>query len=462
MLVTTADLWEPRPGTLLRWDLSAPAHGAPAELSLNQRNHLAGAMAGAPTVWLTATFDVDGPIEPVALSRTWRAFLARHGSLQLEVVAGPDGPRARRHHPGTVTWSVATVGHTSTVEETRAALHAALDEQCGPYGYPAFLPAAISRSDRSTIILGMDHLHCDAHSVAVAVEELATLYAAFADGGEAPSLPPVASFLDAVAQGSDGPARVAPDDPLLRGWGEFLGGRGRRLPTFPLPLGLEPGERAAQASAVATLADAGLMDRIGARARSSGASTYAAVLAALATAISDLGGGDLLDTMAPVSTRSAPAVNGSGLTRSIGWYTTTVPLTVPASLTDLGLAEAGDAVRHGVRLGLVPLDQVLGSLPEPLVQTRSDVFVVSWVDYRHVPGGSAHLDRDAQHISASTQADDVQIWFSRTHAGLAVRIRYPDTSVAAASIEALLDRLRPTLVDLSRQPDDLAALHVEW
>lgn len=456
MLVTTADLWEPRPGTLLRWDLSAPAHGAPAELSLNQRNHLAGALAGGPTVWLAAAFDVDGPIEPVALSRTWRAFLARHGSLQLEVVAGPEGLQARRHHPGTLTWSVTSVGHTSTVEETRAALHAALDERCGPLAYPAFLPAAISRADRSTIVLGMDHLHCDAHSVAVAVEELAHLYATFTEGGDEPSLPPVKSFLEAVAEGADGPAWVGADDLLLRGWREFLGGRGHRLPTFPLPLGLEPGERAAQATAVAPLADAVLMDRIGARARNSGASTYAAVLAALATAISDLGGGDRLDTMAPVSTRSADA-----LTRSIGWYTTTVPLTVPASLTDVGLAEAGDAVRHGVRLGSVPLDQVLGSLTEPLVQTRNDVFVVSWVDYRHVPGGSSHLDRDAQHISASTLADDVQIWFSRTHTGLAVRVRYPDTAVAAASVEALLDRLRHTLAELSRQPDDLAVLRAE-
>ncbi|MGH3351823.1 MAG: condensation domain-containing protein, partial [Nocardioides sp.] len=343
MLVTTADLWEPRPGTLLRWEISAPRRGTPAELSLNQRNHLAGAMAGQPTVWLAAAFEVDGPIEPVALSRTWRAFLARHGSLQLEVVRGDDGPQARRHHPGTLTWSVTRAGHTSTVEETRAALHAALDERCGPFGYPAFLPAAISRPDRSTIVLGMDHLHCDAHSVAVAVEELAHLYDGFANGGEEPVLPAVGSFLDAVEQGHDGPAPVAADDVRLRGWGEFLGGRGNRLPTFPLPLGLAPGERAAQATAVRPMADAALMDRICARARNSGASTYAAVLAGLATAVSDLGGHGRLDTMAPVSTRAA-----EGLTRSVGWYTTTVPLTVPASLTDLGLAEAGDAVRYGV------------------------------------------------------------------------------------------------------------------
>ncbi|MEI7056908.1 condensation domain-containing protein [Nocardioides sp. CCNWLW239] len=445
MRVTTADLWDPRPGTLLSWDVSAPAHGVPAELSLNQRNHLVGALAGTPTVWLAAAFDVDGPIDPGALSCTWRAFLARHDSLQLAVAAGADGPQASRHHPGTLTWSVARPGRTTTVEETRAALHTALDERCSPFGYPAFLPAAISRPDRSTIVLGMDHLHGDALSVAVAVEELAELYAAFADRGEEPPLPPVGSFLEAVSQGSDGPARVAPDDPRLRGWDDFLTDRGHRLPTFPLPLGVEPGERAAQATTVAPLADADLMDRIGARARTNGASTYAAVLAALATGIADLGGGDRLDTLAPVSTRPAPALDGLGLSRSIGWYTTTVPLTVPASITDPGLAAAGDAVRHGVRLGAVPLDQVLGSLTEPLVQTRSDVFVVSWVDYRHLPGGSSHLERNAHHISASTQADDVQIWFSRTHTGLAVRVRYPDTGVAAASVDSLLDRLRHTL-----------------
>lgn len=442
MLVTTADLWEPRPGTLLRWDVSAPSSGAPATLSLNQRNHLAGATAGAPTVWLAAAFDVDGPIDPVALTSTWRAFVARHSSLQLEVIAGPEGLRARRHQPAALTWSLTSVGPTGTGEETRAALHAALDERCAPFGYPAFLPAAISRADRSTIVLGMDHLHCDALSVAVAVEELAHLYAAFTEGVE-PALPVVGSFLEAVEQGYDGPSRVDPEDPLLRGWGDYLGGRGHRLPTFPLPLGLEPGERAAQATVVAPLADAALMDRIGVRARSSGASTYAAVLAALATAISDLGGGERLDTLAPVSTRSAEP-----MTRSIGWYTTTVPLTVPASLTAAGLAEAGEAVRRGVRLGSVPLDQVIGSLPEPLVQTRDDVFVVSWVDYRHVPGGSAHLERDAQHISASALADDVQIWFSRTHTGLAVRIRHPDTATASASVTGLLDRLERALAEL--------------
>lgn len=241
MLVTTADLWEPRPGTLLRWDLSAPRSGAPAELSLNQRNHLAGAMAGHPTVWLAAAFDVEGPIEPVALSRTWRAFVARHGSLQLEVTAVDEVPQARRHHPGTLTWSVTRAGHTRTVEETRAALHTALDDRCGPFGYPAFLPAAISRPDRSTIVLGMDHLHCDAHSIAVAVEELAELYDAFTSGSEAPSLPETASFLEAVEAGEDGPAPVADGDSRLLGWGEFLGSRGNQLPNFPLPLGLARG-----------------------------------------------------------------------------------------------------------------------------------------------------------------------------------------------------------------------------
>ncbi|MBO0843407.1 MAG: hypothetical protein J2O46_09495 [Nocardioides sp.] len=439
MRVTTADLWEPTPGTLLRWDISATGPGRPAELSLNQLNHLACALGGEDSVWLTATFDVDGPIEPVALSRTWRAFVERHSSLRLEAVDTADGPQARVHHPGTLRWSVAEVGHTPSVDATRTALAAALSERCQPFGYPAFLPAAISRPSRSTIVLGMDHLHCDAYSLTVAVDELSRLYESFR-GSRTPTdgvdLPETACFVSAVADSDDGPTRVAPDDDRLHGWQEFARRRGYEMPTFPLPLGLEPGERVAQATLVRDLVDAETMTQVSTRARSAGASTYAAVLAATASAVAGIGGPDRLDTMAPVSTRTDEASM-----RAIGWYTTTVPLTVAADVSDLGLAEAGEAVRHGVRLAGVPLDQVMESLPEPIVRTRGDVFMVSWVDYRHLPGGADHLDLDAHHISAPTLADDVQIWFARTPAGLSMRVRYPDTSVAGVVIEAFTDAL---------------------
>lgn len=443
MRVTTADLWAPLPGTLLRWDAAAEGRGVPAALSLNQRNHLAGAAAGQPAVWLAAAFDVDGPIDPAALTGAWRALVGRHSSLQLEAVPGDGEPAAYRHDSGALGWTMSRAGHTSSVEETRAWLREALAERCHPYGYPAFLPAAISRPDRSTIVLGMDHLHCDAYSIALVVDELAELYAAFGRGAEA-DLPPAGCFVTEVERAYADPVVVEPGDDRLTGWHDFLRARDFALPTCPLPLGVAPGERLPQATLVRELVDAHTLAAVSERARAQGASTYAATLAVLATSVHAIGGPERLDVLVPVGTRTDDADR-----RSIGWHTTTVPVSIHADSSDTGLAAAGAAVRSAVRLGEVPLDQVLTSLPAPLVQTRADVFMVSWIDYRHLPGAARMRERSAHHISAATLADDLQLWLSRTDAGLAVRARFPDTPQAYATVGALLDDLAARLREVA-------------
>jgi mycolipenoyl-CoA---2-(long-chain-fatty acyl)-trehalose mycolipenoyltransferase / long-chain-acyl-CoA---trehalose acyltransferase len=194
-----------------------------------------------------------------------------------------------------------------------------------------------------------------------------------------------------------------------------------------------PGERARQATIVGPLADRGTTERIGGLARQAGASTYAATLTTLAAAVRDLGGPEILETLVPVSTRS-----GKEARRAIGWYTTTVLVTVPADLTAAGIRTTGAAVRRGVRLGEVPLDQVIASLPRPPGQTRRDVFMVSWLDYRRLPGGAHARARAATHVSATTLADDLQLWVSRTEDGLATRARLPETEKARALVGELL------------------------
>ena len=426
MRLTTADLWESAPGTVLRWDVVPTGRPAPAALSLNQRNHLAAAASGEAAVWLAAAFDVDGPIDTVALGRAWDALVARHDSLQLEALPGDGAAAARRHDPAALRWSVTTEAMPQTPGETGATLRALLDRHCAPLrGYPAFAPLAVSRADRSTVVLGMDHLHCDAYSVAVVVDELATLYDAVRHDRARP--------LPTVATGVSGDiAPVPPDDERIGGWHDFLEARDFTLPTWPLPLGVPSGARLPQASTVGRLASADRLEALGARARAVGVSTYAVVLASLAAALHDLGGPERLDTLVPVQTRAGE----SG--RTVGWHTTTVPVSVRADVSDAGLAAAGAAVRNGVRLGAVPLDQVLGSLPRPLVQTRRDVFMVSWIDYRHLPGADRAAERAATHVSASTLADDVQLWLARTDAGLSLRTRFPDTPEARRGLESVL------------------------
>jgi hypothetical protein len=469
--VVSADLWEPAPGRVVTWDVMPGAGRAPtpAPLTYNQRNHLLGADAGEPSVWITAAFDVDGPVDLGALESAFRDLVARHAGLSVEAVrrpggsSGVDGGAAGgvglvRHEPGTLVWQRHDGPVTGTVEATREHLVAELSRRCAPFGYPAFLPAAISRPDRSTIVLGMDHLHTDAWSTTVVVDELAGLYGARAGAG-APSVSPDGPA-DALVAEALNPAAAAPelvgaDDPRLATWHGFLRDRGWALPTFPLPLGVPDGERVPQRTVLRSLADAPTADAVAARAGAAGASTSAAVLASLAGAVAELGGPAVLDTLLPVHTRGDATAR-----RAIGWHTTTVPLRIETDprigpeaevVRDTTLAAVGKALRAARELAAVPLEQVVESLPRPLRFPRVDIFQVSYLDYRRLPGHPAAARRRAHHVSAATRADDLQLWVSRTDKGVAVRARMPRTDVAVETVDALLDHWAERLTALTER-----------
>jgi hypothetical protein len=432
MLVTTADLWEPGPGAVISWDVapgSVPPR--PIDLSLNQRNHLAGALLGEPSVWLAATFDVDGPIDVAALEEAYRAVVARHSALQTGVELADGEAGGALHDAAAARWTRVEHGRTSSVGDTRDLVKGHLDRACSPLTYPAFWPAAISRPDRSTIVFGLDHLIADAYSLAVLVDDLHTLYDAAAGGRSRPRLPDAACF---VSTQSGSRHRVSDQDDRLGAWHDFLRARDYRLPTFPLSLGVEPGQRFAQHTEVRELADAYLTDLVGAHSRQHGGTTGSAVLAALAVAVDGLGGPRTLAVLTPVHTRVTAQDH-----RAVGWYTTTTPVELTAhDNACAALRDAATATAAGRALAAVPLDQVLESAPQRLVRERADVFMASYLDYRRLPGHHELARRRAHHVSAPTLADDLQLWISRTESGLAVRARMPDTPTARRVVSQLL------------------------
>ncbi|WP_285108458.1 hypothetical protein [Promicromonospora sp. MEB111] len=469
MRVLSADLWEPAPGRVLAWDVTPGAGRRPAAAALtwNQRNHLLGAGSGEPSVWITAAFDVDGPIDPGALEAAFRDLVADHPGLRVEAVRRPAPERVGlvRHEVDGLVWRRHDGPVTRTVAETREHLAAELTRRCAPFGYPAFLPAAISRPDRSTIVLGMDHLHTDAWSTTVVIDELAARYAE-RTGGRSPA-EGTGRLAGAPSGDTAGPPPVGADDPRLATWHGFLRDRGWALPTFPLPLGVPDGERVPQRTVVRPLADAATAGDVAERARAAGASTSAAVLVTLARAVADLGGPAVLETLLPVHTRDDVAARGA-----VGWHTTTVPLridsgaggtpagvrpwAVPAgpavrhTVPDTALAATGKALRAARELAAVPLEQVVTSLPQPLRFPRTDIFQVSYLDYRRLPGHAAAAGRRAHHVSAATRADDLQVWVSRSDDGIAVRARMPRTPTATETIDAVLDRWSELLTEHAR------------
>ncbi len=446
MLVTSADLWTPAPGTVVSWDVEPGARpGTRVDLSLNQRNHLAAAVAGEPSVWMAAGFDVEGPVDAAALEGAYRAVVARHSALQVGAEVAAGAVHGRHHDAADLRWTRRADVRTSTVAETRDHVRQQLDVACWPLSYPAFWPAAISRPDRSTVVLGLDHLHVDAYSLAVLVEDLHTVYTGLVHERPVPDLPETSCF---VAGLSAPPPRVSADDERLEAWHHFLARQDHRLPTFPLPLGVQPGERTAQRTEVSVLGDAGVADRLGAHARLHGGSTATAALAALAGAVADLGGPTALPLLMPVHLRSTPAER-----RTVGWLTTTVPVELRTHPDPCAtLAHAARAVDIARAMAVVPLDQVLESASEPIVRERTDVFMASYLDYRRLPGHQELLSRRAHHVSAPTLADDLQVWVSRTPEGLGVRVRTPATMTAAQVVASLLERWRERVASMASGP----------
>jgi hypothetical protein len=435
--VTTIDRYSPDPGVVLQWSVDSSGGGpivSAVPPSFNQAFHLVGADSG--TVWLAAAFDVDGHIDAKALEHAYRLLIVRHGTLHSAFVRRDDRIERELHDPSQLSLVPLAGVETTSSSGLRDLLWSSLNDACHPFGFPAYLLAAIDRADRSTVFCGFDHSHVDAYSMSIIVNDLHQLYlAAQAEPGGfiADEMPMAGNFVDYCAAESDA-TPIGRTDPRMRAWLNFFAERNNTAPSFPLDLGLPPGEKAPQAVDVRHLLGPDATDEFDTRCRRAGASVFAGVLSAMAQSVRHLGGGPQMSLLFPVHTRlSEPWHN------AVGWFTTNAPLavTTAADFADT-LARTGPALRAAVKLGEVPVPQVLDALGG-LHRSRDDIFMVSYVDYRRLPGSVAHTDISATHISNVTSADDVQFWISRTDRGLALRTRYPDTPTARTVIAAFLD-----------------------
>ncbi|MFC6010651.1 condensation domain-containing protein [Nocardia lasii] len=431
MHVTTVDHYLPEPGTFMHWTVPTEPTGvaSPIPPSFNQLVHLSGAESGS--IWLAAAFDVPGALDRARLAAAYRALIARHGTLRSSFTATPSGPRRVLHPTPPHLEPQPDQPHTcaTTLRET---LRRHSDIACAPFAERSYLLAAIDRPHTATIVCAFDHAHVDAYSIAIVIEDLRQLYL-----GVTPELlSPTGSFVDFCAT----PVEFGPDDPRLAGWRAFFGDQGVTPPTFPLDLGLAPGQRAPQAVELRHLLSAEDTDSYESFCRTQQAGLFAGTLAALAHSVDAIGGGDRLRLLFPLHTRREPQWH-----HAVGWFTANAPVTVTVTpeLADT-IHAAQSAVRAAIDLGTVPLAETLHALGG-LRPHHADIFMASYVDYRRLPGAAHHRAINATHISNTGSADDVQLWLSRSDNGLALRARSPSTPTAHEVVGALLDQVQRTL-----------------
>ncbi|WP_338893050.1 condensation domain-containing protein [Rhodococcus sovatensis] len=436
MRVTSITEFRTAPGTYLEWPVHLGA-GEPSTIppSFNQTFHLSSTLDASneavPTgaVWIATAFDVEGPLDVDALTWSFTTFIERHAALRTTFHASGGEIHRRVHGPHELR--IGRPSATTITDSTRVSAHlrSRLNELCHPAQRPSYSFAAVDRPDRATVVCGFDHAHVDALSMTVAAEEITTLYQA-RRAGTVPELDSVGSFVEYCAAEAQAP-EVASSDPRILAWSDFVDGCGGRTPAFPFDLGVALGDQAPQATtihALATAEDAALFERL---CRGLGAGVFSAIVAAAATAAAEMGGPQVFSLLFPLHTRRA-----AEYAHALGWFTTNAPMSVVVGDTFADtLTSAHTSFRAALPLAAVPIPHVLRALGEQFSRPRQDVFMISYIDYRTLPGADAD-DRNAHHISNVTTADDAQFWVSRTCDGLALRSRFPDTPQGHAIIES--------------------------
>jgi hypothetical protein len=71
--------------------------------------------------------------------------------------------------------------------------------------------------------------------------------------------------------------------------------------------------------------------------------------------------------------------------------------------------------------------------------------MVSFTDYRKLPGGDRHADWNPTTIGRVTEADDTHVWVSRQYDGVHLSIRHPDTPRAAEILDEYSERIRDVI-----------------
>ncbi len=398
--------------------------GEPARRQLavtfNQANHLLGlADPTSQGVWIAGTVDLGTDTQPVDAGRAAHAvarFLSEHEALRARFRFDPQTcmPYADVFGPDQVQVTVESRGDVGSDD-----LAILLGERCRSGDVPGVLFGLLD----ATLVVGFDHAHCDALTVDLALRRVRELYLD-PDTQRSPGQQFFdRSELDGIL--SEKLAAAAGEHPRLPAWRRFFAANGNAIPTFPLPLGEIPASGAPQCTRVVELLDDDAAQALGRRA-------FAKILAQLAASIAEQGGPQTLSTVIPVHTRGR---SSSPWHRTAGWLVTNAPVRVRAG--DVGGAER--ALKSALGLASVPLDHVLRRCQPAM--TTADIFMVSYLDYRRLgdplPG--------ARHISNSTTTDSLQMWFSRHHDGLDLRIRYPDTTTANATVDALVCSLSERL-----------------
>ncbi len=479
MLMTPITEYAPAPGELteflipeaaLRAAAAAPEHPAPP--SYVQENHLwrrlANRAAGREqSPWLGVVFDLPGRLDTRAMAAALAAWVRRHPTLLTWFAADPATRSIRRHAVPPEVLAVEPVArgrHTS--QALRERMRERFDAGTDPLAWPPFVAGAVVHDGpeaRSTVHLAIDHSHTDGYSVLLVFHELRALYEAELSGTPA-KLPETGSYVDYCTLDRERAALLDADAPEVARWRSFfLAGPPR---AFPLDLGTEPGRTYPSVPVEMDLFDAAEAEAFAQACKEHGTGFIGGLHAALGLAGHELGGHAAYRGLTVVHTR-----NERRWLRAQGWFINLAPVefTVAGDGEGDGEGPAGDSAAVFSRVagrahaafaeaqglaGVSPL-RVAELTPGMTVQADDSAVLpmVSYMDFRHVPGSKDWAEADCNALVGPGRSADVPLWINRLWDRVYLKTRYPDTPTARTTVPRFLAHLRTTLREIARTGD---------
>jgi hypothetical protein len=447
--------FRPAPGRVIEWTVSpttaAAARTAPVDstpLSYNQQLHLMSYLAlvnaGQPgNPWIGVAFELPGAVDLDALGRAFTTFVQRHDSLRSGFRPTATGIERYTVPTDAIALDTTPVRDFDDAGELFGYLTERLAAGTNPFDWPPYVFGVITRESGSTVYVAMDHTTSDGYSLALVVNDVHELYLAERDG-RAPALPEVGSFNAHAALEIEKGEGLTADDAVVGRWREFIGRCGGTGPRFALDLGVEDGRTYDQDVYNTMLLNAEDAEAFDQACRAAGGGLFPGVLAAMAIVGREMTGRERFLSVTPLHTRFKPEWRSS-----MGWFITCAPLEFSTSeakgFTDV-LASANSALRRTLGNAKFPASKIVSLLGDAFRPSRRDMFsMVSYIDYRKMPGGQHHAALRPVTLGQTLQADDAHVWTSRVAEGLHVAIRYPVTGSSPAVIDEYVARIREVL-----------------
>lgn len=382
-------------------------------------------------------WELPGRCDIRAMTHIINAHLRRHDTYRSWFDYTDDGQVIRHTISNPADIEVIPTRHGAmTPTEWQSHLLATPD----PLQWDCFTFGIIQHADHFTVYGGVDHLHCDPVLMAVFYVEIFMMYGALVGGAAPIALPQVGSYDDYCIRQQQELSALTLESPQVRKWIEFAENNNGTLPSFPLPLG-DATESCGGGLVIEQIMDADQTSRFEAACMSGGARFSGGIFGAVALAQYNLTGVDVYHGITPMDKRSTPS---EFLTT--GWFTGTVPFSVPISSSFAETARAAQAsFDANTDLVHVPFDRVLELAPW-LTRPGQEFSMLNYMD-AGLPPLSAMVYAQLEKTKAASYCDGrtpahFYMAVGRACDETSIAVYFPNNPVARESVITYVEALK--------------------